>query len=158
MQFQVISGGQTGADQAALVAAKACGFVTGGYAPRGYRTETGVNLALKTEYGLLQHASSQYLPRTVSNVRLADGVVLFGNPHSAGSLATAQVMNANNKVGLYCSFPEIFQREAERLIIWLATIKPKILMVAGNRESVNPGIHAYVEALLIDAFMKVKEW
>ena len=38
---KIISGGQTGVDQAALRAAKACGIPTGGWAPKGWRTEDG---------------------------------------------------------------------------------------------------------------------
>src|SRR5262249_6057013 len=38
---KVISGGQTGVDQVALRAAKACGIPTGGWAPKGWRTEDG---------------------------------------------------------------------------------------------------------------------
>ena len=37
----VISGGQTGADQAGLRAAQACGIPTGDQAPRGWLTEAG---------------------------------------------------------------------------------------------------------------------
>jgi hypothetical protein len=39
MLERVISGGQTGVDQAALRAAQACGLETGGYAPLGWETE-----------------------------------------------------------------------------------------------------------------------
>lgn len=41
MLERVISGGQTGADQAALRAARACGIPTGGWAARGWLTEDG---------------------------------------------------------------------------------------------------------------------
>jgi hypothetical protein len=39
MLERVISGGQTGADQGGLRAARACGIPTGGWAPRGWLTE-----------------------------------------------------------------------------------------------------------------------
>lgn len=38
---RIISGGQTGADQGALVAAKQLGIETGGWTPRGFLTEAG---------------------------------------------------------------------------------------------------------------------
>ncbi len=41
MLDRVISGGQTGADQAALRAARAAGIPTGGWAPLGWKTEEG---------------------------------------------------------------------------------------------------------------------
>ena len=37
----IISGGQTGADQAGLLAAQALGLQTGGWAPHGWRTDAG---------------------------------------------------------------------------------------------------------------------
>jgi len=37
----VVSGGQTGVDQAALRAARASGIATGGWAPKGWATEAG---------------------------------------------------------------------------------------------------------------------
>jgi hypothetical protein len=37
----VITGGHTGADQAGLRAARACGIPTGGWVPRGWLTEAG---------------------------------------------------------------------------------------------------------------------
>jgi predicted Rossmann-fold nucleotide-binding protein len=39
MLTRVISGGQTGVDQAALRAAKTRGIATGGFAPKGWLTE-----------------------------------------------------------------------------------------------------------------------
>lgn len=41
MLERIVSGGQTGADQAALRAARAAGLPTGGWAPRGWLTEEG---------------------------------------------------------------------------------------------------------------------
>jgi hypothetical protein len=41
MIVQVISGGQTGADQGGLRAARACGIPTSGWAPKGWMTEAG---------------------------------------------------------------------------------------------------------------------
>jgi hypothetical protein len=41
MLERVISGGQTGVDQAALRVAKAIGLATGGWAPLGWETEDG---------------------------------------------------------------------------------------------------------------------
>ena len=41
MVTMVISGGQTGADQAGWRAAEACGIPTGGWMPRGFLTEEG---------------------------------------------------------------------------------------------------------------------
>jgi hypothetical protein len=50
---RVISGGQTGVDQAALRAAKACGIPTGGWCPLGFLTEAGPMPAL-ADFGLAE--------------------------------------------------------------------------------------------------------
>ncbi len=52
---KIISGGQTGADQAALDAAIKYGFPHGGWIPKGRRAEDG---PLSTEYNL-QEMSTQ---------------------------------------------------------------------------------------------------
>jgi Circularly permutated YpsA SLOG family len=41
MIITVVSGGQTGADQAGWRATEACGIPTGGWMPKGFLTEEG---------------------------------------------------------------------------------------------------------------------
>ena len=86
---RVVSGGQTGVDQTALELAIAMGFETGGWAPRGYRTNVGPNPSLGTVFGLKTTESGGYRTRTRLNVRDSDVTVWFGN-HSPGYYCTAQ--------------------------------------------------------------------
>lgn len=65
---QIISGGQTGVDQLGLEVAKQLGIPTGGVAPKGYLTETGPDLTLRDHYGLREHESAHYSPRTRANI------------------------------------------------------------------------------------------
>lgn len=51
---KVISGGQTGADQAGLKAAKKCGIPTGGFIPPRFVTSNGPSPWLGEEYGLVE--------------------------------------------------------------------------------------------------------
>ena len=53
MLERIITGGQTGADQAALRAACAAGLATGGWAPAGWATEEGPALGLAF-FGLVE--------------------------------------------------------------------------------------------------------
>ena len=53
MITKVISGGQTGADRAGLFAARKFAIETGGYAPRGWLTESGTAPWL-ADYGLTE--------------------------------------------------------------------------------------------------------
>lgn len=85
---KVISGGQTGIDQLGLQVAKALGIPTGGMAPRGYLTETGPDSTLKY-YGLIEHESAEYPPRTKANIVNSDGTVVFGKLTGGTKLTVA---------------------------------------------------------------------
>lgn len=51
---KLVSGGQTGADRAALEAAESLGIATGGWAPRDFQTCAGRDLSLKTRFHLTE--------------------------------------------------------------------------------------------------------
>ena len=65
MLIKIISGGQTGADQAALDAAIALGIPHGGWIPKGRLTEAG---PLPEKYNLAEMPTKDYLKRTKHNV------------------------------------------------------------------------------------------
>ena len=62
---KVVSSGQTGADKAALVAAKEFGLKTGGWAVRGYITSKGVDMDLRN-FGLMELPGSNFTGKTLS--------------------------------------------------------------------------------------------
>ena len=73
MVDKVVSGGQTGADRAALEVARELGLATGGWVPRGRLAEDGV---IPERYeGLRETASEDVACRTKRNVRDADATV-----------------------------------------------------------------------------------
>lgn len=151
----IISGGQTGADQGGLRAGRALGLPTGGWAPRGWRTEAGVAAWLK-DYGLVEHASAEYPPRTKANVHRADATLLVGDPASAGSAYTLRCCVEARRPCLIVPFPlgaRSAAEEAARVRAWLGARRPEVLNVAGNRESENPGIGAFTTALLTRALL-----
>lgn len=83
---KVISGGQTGADQAGLLAAWRAGLETGGTAPAGFYTDTG-NQPLLEVLGL--KAEGDYRSRTIKNIHDSDGTVLLSATlDSPGSMLT----------------------------------------------------------------------
>jgi hypothetical protein len=87
--IKVISGGQCGVDKAGLVAAQLAKITTGGTAPKGYRTLDGNDLDLRDVFGLSEHWSYSYPPRTENNVKDSDGTVRFAlNFRSAGESAS----------------------------------------------------------------------
>ena len=83
---KIVSGGQTGADRAALDVALELGLSTGGWIPRGRRAEDG---AIPERYEeLVESDSESYERRTELNVRDSDATVVFSfGPPTGGSAA-----------------------------------------------------------------------
>jgi hypothetical protein len=147
----IISGGQTGADQGGLAAGIDLGLKVGGWAPKGYRTEKGSQPVL-AQLGLKQHASESYLPRTDANVQTADGTLVFGNASSSGSKTTISATACFGKpvfVQAWRSGEPVPNPTAFRA--WLVQHKIEVLNVAGNRESIQPGIAVAVRTFVKEA-------
>lgn len=152
MLEQVISGGQTGADQAGLSAARQVGLKTGGYAPKGWLTDEGPQPELLKGYGLQETSSSKYAPRTAWNVQISDATLVFGDDLSPGSRLTIQLCKTNDKPYLVVPFPTALNVDATAQIVrmWLDHVKPKVLNIAGNRERTNPGIFKFTKAVMLE--------
>jgi hypothetical protein len=97
-----VSGGQTGADRAALDWALKRGLACGGWCPKGRKAEDGV---IDAQYPLRESSSGSYLQRTEWNVRDSDGTVVFSlAPHLAGgSLKTVEFARKHNKPWIHVS-------------------------------------------------------
>jgi len=128
--MKIISGGQTGVDQIGLAVAKDLGIETGGCAPRGYRTETGPCMALKTIYGLMEHNSSEYNPRTEMNIMNSDITLLFGDVSSPGSIAAKNYCRSH--------FKRLVTNPTVEQIKTLIAEGYKVFNIAGNRNSRLP--------------------
>lgn len=138
---KIISGGQTGADKAGLVAARMLNITTGGLAPKNYKTEAGSDKDLKDVFGLDQDTVEGYQHRTEENVKSADATVIFAERVSAGSTLTARYCVKLEK-------PFIVMPLADQLVKFLEENNVKTLNVSGNRESVSPGISVRVIDIL----------
>ena len=151
MALIVISGGQTGVDAAALRAARRLGLQTGGWAPRGWRTLDGPAPWL-ADYGLREHASDKYPPRTEANVRMADVTVRVARSFStSGERCTLAAILKWRK--LYLDIPvaggAIAPDCAGKLRDFLRG--RGVVNFAGNSEETSPGIGAVVEEFLFGA-------
>jgi hypothetical protein len=71
---KIVSGGQTGADRAALDWALAHGVPCGGWCPKGRKAEDG---PIDLKYSLKETPSESYIQRTEWNVRDSDATILF---------------------------------------------------------------------------------
>lgn len=150
MLTKIISGGQTGADQGALYAAEDLALDTGGWMPFGYRTDTGPNPELARRFGLLEHTSSQYPPRTQSNVLASDATLIFGDNRSPGCRLTIRLAIKYNRPCCTIPWPRVqLHHEYPKLVAWLERNNITVLNVAGNRERTNPGIFAATRNFLV---------
>jgi len=149
--MKIISGGQTGADRAGLDAAAALGLEYGGAVPRGRRTEDG---RLSSKYsGMRETNSAGYRQRTFENIRDADATLLFyrGNI-SGGTRLTEQLTGWIRRPCLLIDLKNISEAAAaERIRRWLKKTRPKILNIAGSRESGSPGIYKKTYRILLSS-------
>jgi predicted Rossmann-fold nucleotide-binding protein len=151
MLERIISGCQTGADEGGLAAAKQLGLKTGGWMPAGYRTEIGSRKDLHDLYGLKCSSMGNYWHRTQLNVRDSDATIIFGSPDSSGSKLTIKYCKSMSKPYMTISGSKEPVEEVLCEIIreFITTNKVVTLNVAGNRESVNPGIFKFVKETLV---------
>ncbi len=116
---RIISGGQTGADRAALDAALAKGCPHGGWCPRGRLAEDG---PIPRRYRLRQMRSPDYASRTERNVLAADATIIFTfGPPRFGSGATIGYARRNQRPWLHLDLNRHQQdtAAAEKIIDWL---------------------------------------
>jgi hypothetical protein len=154
MLIQVISGGQTGADQGALIAARDCGLCTGGWMPRGFRTADGPRPDLAADFGLQENSSPHYAPRTRRNVQEADATLRLARKwNTSGERATLKFLRRYGKPYLNVSIDSPLP--PADVAEWLRAHRVRVLNVAGNREQNAPGIESFVAAYLRDVFRLV---
>lgn len=149
---KIISGGQTGADQGGLIAGKSLGLYTGGYVPKDYQTENGPNTSLKV-FGVQESPMCGYNPRTLANIKDSDATIIIGKLSSPGSKLTKKLAIENHKP-IFLLNGKITDKIVDEFKIFLVKNKVEVLNVAGNRESVNPGIARYVYKFLCKVFSK----
>lgn len=155
---QIISGGQTGVDRGALLAARELGISIGGWCPPNREAEDGkipMEFDLKESPYERSSAASHVARslRTEWNVRDAD-VTLILMPHrqclDSGTQWTIDCCAAMNKVYLIC---DPYAKESKHDIQnWLKKHRPFILNVAGPSEFNAPGIQDTVKTLLQNLF------
>lgn len=148
MISRVISGGQTGADRAALDAAIALGMETGGWVPRGRWAEDG---RVPDCYPNMKETdSADPAIRTEHNVRDSDGTVVFSHGEvSGGTRWTVEVSGRLRKPLLRLDLStQPVEDAAGRLREWIAAEGIEVLNVAGPRASEDAAIDSAVRAVL----------
>lgn len=142
---KIISGGQTGADRAALDWAIAHDIPHGGWCPVGRMAEDGV---IPVKYQLTEMPDGGgYLQRNKANVQDSDAtLILTISPKlSGGSKQTVLFAKHLRKPWLHV-YPEMNWQDA--ITGWLASTQIGILNAAGPRFSKEPDIGVFVMKVL----------
>jgi Circularly permutated YpsA SLOG family len=147
MISKIISGGQTGADRAALDVAIVLGIPHGGWVPRGRMTESG---RLPDNYVMQETTSISYPERSEMNVADSDGTLVVSHGKLAGGSAlTLDLAAKHRKPCLHIDLNELDALEAAKIVSsWIGARQIKILNVAGPRASEDPEIYEATRRLL----------
>lgn len=139
----IISGGQTGVDQAALEFALNNSVYCSGWCPAGRRSEVG---KIPVKYPLIELKSRFYPPRTRRNIESSDAtLIIYSEKIDGGTKLTLKHANKKRKPVLCLQYKST---SVDLLLDWLEKIKPAILNVAGPRFSACPHLFEFTIELL----------
>jgi len=153
--FKIISGGQSGADRAALDGAIKLKIPCGGWCPADRRADDGI---IPDRYPLKPLPKAGYRERTRQNVRDGGGTVILSfGALTGGSKATAGDCRRFGKPCLVIDANNTIPGEAAILLaVFLLRYRIHILNIAGPRASGQPGIYAFVSDVLMRLLSKPK--
>ena len=138
---KIISGGQTGADQAALDAAIKLGIPHGGWIPKGRITENGS--LPQDKYNLKEMPTESYPERTVKNIQDADGTLILSHGLlTGGSEYTRKMALELKQPMLHIDLSQKTRFDAAvQINNWIVEHDIKTLNVAGPRASKDSRIY-----------------
>ena len=144
---KIISGGQTGADRAALDFAIRHGIPYGGWVHKGRKTEDGI---LPENYDLQEMPTGQYSKRTEKNVLDSDGTLILSHGLlTGGSALTTGFAELHRKPWIHIDLTENeINCTADQVRKWIEKWGIQILNVAGPRASKDPMIYDATIALM----------
>ncbi|WED42762.1 putative molybdenum carrier protein [Legionella cardiaca] len=143
---KVVSGGQTGVDQAGLLIANEMGMTVGGWCPKGGMDENSESI-LKKYPSLKETTTENSDERTKLNIRDSDGTLIIvprwplSENIKDGTRLTIEEAERQKKPYLIISLD--IKKDASVMIkAWVNEHNISVLNIAGPRESNSPGIHA----------------
>jgi hypothetical protein len=144
---RIISGGQTGADQAALDVAIELHIPHGGWVPKGRKTERG---CLPPKYQLREMPTDSYPKRTEQNVIDSDGTLIISHGEfSGGSEFTRNRAEKHGKPWMHIDTNKHSVEAAVQVIrAWISGNNIEVLNVAGPRASKDPKIYTTTTRVL----------
>lgn len=153
MISKVISGGQTGADQAALDVAIKLDIPHGGWVPKGRKSESG---KLSDKYQLQEMPTDSYPKRTEQNALDSDGTLIISHGKLNGrSALTRTLAKKHNRPWIYIDMDMFSVLDAAKAVrSWANRNKIEVLNVAGPRESKDAKIYDVTVRVLEVALSK----
>lgn len=154
---KIVSGGQSGADRAALDVAIELGIDFGGWVPEGRLAEDG---AIPDRYtNMIEAPSPEPEIRTALNVKDSDATLVFSHGDLVGGTQlTASTAQQTGKPWLHIDFARLTVPDAVHEVArWLAAIRPATLNVAGPRASDDPIIYSKAKRVLETVLMGVEQ-
>jgi hypothetical protein len=144
---KIISGGQTGADRAALDSAIKLGIPHGGWIPKGRITEEG---PLPDKYQLQEMPTNSYPKRTEQNVIDSEGTLIISHgPLTGGSDYTRKMAMKHGKPWFHTDLNKLPTFQAATIINdWISKNRIETLNIAGPRASKDPLIYGLVTVIL----------
>ena len=148
---KIISGGQTGADRAAMDWAMEHQVPHGGWCPKGRQAEHG---RIPERYSLRETPSDDSAQRTEWNIRDSDGTVIFsiGPRLTGGSKQTAELARQHGKPMLHLCKNAKDSVPEQALIEFIVRNQIHSLNIAGPRASEEPDIATFVREVLDKTF------
>lgn len=144
---KIISGGQTGVDQAALDWAIKNSLPHGGWCPAGRKAADG---RLDAKYQLTETESESYSQRTRRNVAESDGtLIVYMGELEGGSQLTSKFARTLTKPYLTVQLDgDNLSTAIQQLHEWLQSQHILVLNIAGPSEGRCPGIYGRALSLM----------
>jgi len=144
---KIVSGGQTGTDRGALMAALDRGVPCGGWCPEGRKAEDG---SIPRFFPVSELESADYKERTVKNVMDTDATcIVHFNGLDEGSKLAAAACRREQKPYLYLDAHEIDSiTAATDLLRFVREHDVDTLNVSGPRASLHPAAQAWTRATI----------
>jgi HAD superfamily hydrolase (TIGR01509 family) len=154
MITKIVSGGQTGADRAALDFAIKNNIPHGGWLPKYRKAEDG---PLPDYYRLREMKTVSYIKRTEQNVIDSDGTLIISHGKlTGGSALTRQFAKRHKRPWLHIDLNKYSDLVDAAVFVsrWIAENVIKVLNVAGPRASKDAYIYSGVRKLLEKSIIK----
>jgi len=152
--LKLVSGGQTGADRAALDFAVDHAIPHGGWCPRGRKAEDGT---IDARYQVKETPSASYVQRTEWYARDSDGTVVFSIAPvlTGGSKKTVHLAQKHGKPVLHLARDGGPAAPEQALRRFIQDHGIKVLNVAGPRASEEPKVYEFVKEVMERAFNQI---